>query len=82
MAGSKIRRKTKISFNGEMVDAELMNIAHSEEYWNEYTLDDGTILRYKSVAVEIWRIVGQQDAEGKPIIMVKASHLASVGSAS
>jgi len=45
-------------------------ITRSNEAFNEYELEDGSVLRVKPVATAILRIEGEFTAEGKPVYLV------------
>ncbi len=74
MAG---RRKVKIPFNGQDVDAELVDVSQTSERWNEYLLDDGTILKVKLVLTNVYRVTGQHDAEGNPVYILQSTNVVS-----
>ena len=69
-----IRRKGMIPAGPGLppVEAELMEIEKSNEQWSDYKLDDGTVIRTKPVALEIWRLANVYDAEGNPMYVLKA----------
>ena len=48
-------------------------ITKATEFFNEYELEDGSVLRVKCVATAILRIVGEITPEGKPIYLVMTS---------
>jgi len=75
-----MERKTKIMFNGKMHDATFIPVTSSQEPWNEYILDDGSLLRLKTVVTEIYRIDGLYNAEGEPLYSIKSKNIASANS--
>ncbi len=42
--------KIKINFGGEEVEALPIDINQTNEYWNQYLLDDRTVIKMKLVA--------------------------------
>ncbi len=72
------RRKIQLGPGGPEKDAQLVDIQQSNEHWNQYLLGDGTVLRIKLVATEVWRIEGEWDQEGNPFYVVKSSNVLSV----
>lgn len=72
------RRKIQLGPGGQEKDAQLIDIQQSNEHWNQYLLGDGTVLRIKLVATEVWRIEGEWDQEGNPFYVVKSSNVLSV----
>lgn len=48
-------------------------ISRATECFNDYELEDGSVLRVKIVATAVLRIEGQFTNEGKPVYMVMTS---------
>ena len=71
------RRKIKIGFQGQQVDAETVEASQASERWNEYLLDDGTILKVKLVLTNVYRVEGQYDAEGNPVYILQSTNVVS-----
>ena len=69
--------KIKINFGKEIVDASPVGINQSNEYFNQYFLDDGTVLRMKLVATKVFRVEGRFDAEGSPVYFVQSTNVLS-----
>ncbi len=61
-------------------DAESVEIEESKEAWNEYRLTDGSVIRFKPVVTEIWRLEDQYDQEGNPQYVVKSAGVMTVNS--
>jgi hypothetical protein len=59
-------------------DAELIEVEEAKEAWNEYRLIDGSIIRVKQVATEVWRIEGAYDQEGNPQYVLKTAGVMTV----
>ena len=70
-------RRVKINFAGQQVDADLIEVSQAQERWNEYLLDDGTILKIKLVVTNVYRVEGQYDAEGNPLYVVQSTNVVS-----
>ena len=70
-------RRVKIHFNGQQVDAETVEATQAGERWNEYLLDDGTILKVKVVVTNVYRVEGQYDAEGNPLYIIQSTNVLS-----
>ena len=70
-------RKVKIEFQGQQVNAEVVDVSQSGERWNEYLLEDGTILKVKLVLTNVYRIEGQHDAEGNPVYILQSTNVVS-----
>lgn len=72
-------RKKKIQLaDGSFIDATIVPFRGDVEHWNEYLLDDGTVVRIKLVATEIARLDGQYDAEGNPAYVINSSNVTHV----
>ena len=70
--------KIKINFGGEEVEAQPMDINQTNEYWNQYLLDDQTVIRMKLVATKVLRVDNKYDLEGNPLYIVQSTNITSV----
>jgi S-adenosylhomocysteine hydrolase len=68
-------RKVKIKnpVTGEVVDAIDVPIEEARERWNEYTLEDGTVVRAKINLVSASRVPDMYDATGNPMYIMNAT---------
>jgi hypothetical protein len=74
-------RKKKVQLpDGSFADAEVMPFRGDVEHWNEYLLDDGTVVRMKAVVTEIARVEGQYDTEGNPAYIINSTNVTHVSS--
>lgn len=74
-----IRRKGKVPTGpGQLKDAELIEIQKADEKWSTFDLDDGTTLKFRAVVSEIWRVIGEYDADGNPVYVIKSQNVFSV----
>ncbi len=73
-----IRRKVPVRPGETPKEAELVPINQSQEYWNEYILQDGSVVRLKTVATEIWRVLDEFDQDGNPVYVVKSGNIVNV----
>jgi len=71
-------RKTKLLFQGKEHEAEFIDVNQTNEYWNQYLLEDGTVLKLKPVATDVVRLVGAYDDEGNPIYVIKSKNIVSL----
>ena len=60
------------------VEAEIIPFRGDVEHWNEYLLDDGTVVRMKAVVTEIVRVDGHYDPEGNPAYIVFSANVTHV----
>ncbi len=74
--------KVKINFGQEIVDATPVDINQANEYFNQYFIEDGTVLKMKLVATKVFRIDDRYDQEGNPIYFVQSTNVLSVNSPS
>ncbi len=70
MATQKIRGP-----DGKDHEATPVGFQNAREHWNEYLLDDGTILRLKLVATEVLRVDDMRDESGAPLYIVKSTNV-------
>lgn len=74
-------RTKKITLpDGSSVEAEVIPFRGDVEHWNEYLLDDGSVVRMKAVVTEIVRVPGQYDNEGNPAYIVFSTNVTHVSS--
>lgn len=66
--------------DGREVEATPVNINQASEYWNQYLLEDGSVIKVKLVATKIIRIDNEYDAEGNPVYFVQSTNVISVNS--
>lgn len=71
------KRRLQIPGQGEIEVTEV-GFRSSGEHWNEYLVDDGTVIRVKLVATEILRQDDVYDAEGNPGYIVKSANVTNV----
>ena len=70
----------KIKWQGKDVDALEIRFKGVREEWNEYDLEDGSIIRMKLVVTEILRVQGEYDPENNPAYVIKSGIIAVVKS--
>lgn len=73
-----MERTIKVPFEGKIVEGFEMGFKSINEDWNEYQVNDGTIIRLKVVVTNIAKIADKFDQEGNPIYVVKSSNVLSV----
>jgi hypothetical protein len=69
--------KIKINLGSEIVEATPVPVNQASEYFNQYLLEDGTVLRMKLVATKIFRVDDRFDAEGNPVYFVQSTNVLS-----
>jgi hypothetical protein len=63
---------------GEEVEAEPVGFRASGEHWNEYLLDDGSVVRIKLVVTEVLKVKDMYDQQGNPAYVVQHSQVTNV----
>ncbi|MFZ0667744.1 MAG: hypothetical protein WAM97_18505 [Acidimicrobiales bacterium] len=71
------RRKVNLP-DGRQAEASVVSFQSAGEHWNEYLVDDGTVIRFKAVVTEILKVDGEYDPEGSPMYMVGNANLVVV----
>lgn len=66
--------------DGSEIEGSVMTFRSSGEHWNEYLVDDGSVVRIKLVATEILRLDDQFDPQGNPVYLVQSTNVMSVNS--
>ncbi|MDA2924473.1 hypothetical protein MYX65_07430 [Acidobacteria bacterium AH-259-L09] len=67
----------KVNIQGKDVEAEEIGFQSRKEEWNEYILDDGSTVKIKLVATNIFK-TDQVDQQGTPIYLVKSQNIMTV----
>jgi len=73
-----MERSIKVPFEGKIVEGLEMGFKSISEDWNEYEVNDGTIIRLKVVVTNIAKLTDRYDKEGSPIYVVKSSNVLSI----
>jgi hypothetical protein len=71
------KRKIKLA-DGREVEGEVVGFRAGGEHWNEYLVDDGTVIKIKLVATEVIRLEGEHDQVGNPVYFVQSTNVMSV----
>lgn len=72
--------KRKLPLFGLEIDVSDVPIVKAEEFFNQYVLEDGSVLRVKSVATAAFRVDGQSLPDGSPVYIVVTTPAVSVES--
>lgn len=70
--------KTKVNYQGREWDAERVDVNQATEYWNQYLLEDGSVLRLKTIVTEVVKLPDQYDLEGNPVYVTKSGNIVVV----
>ena len=66
--------------DGKEHEAESIGFRSTAEHFNEYLLDDGSVLRIKLVMTEVLRLKDVYDAQGNPAYLAQHSQVTAVDS--
>ena len=64
--------------DGTQVEATVMTFRAGGEHWNEYLVDDGSVIKIKLVATEVVRLDDQFDQAGNPVYLVQSTNVMAV----
>ena len=60
---------------GNLIEAERIEITHSDDPWLLYDLDDGTKLRIRIVVSSVFRLNGKYTPDGDPVYVVRSQNV-------
>ena len=63
-------RKRKIPLLGREVDVTEVPILHRSDQVAEYTLEDGSTIRFAAIPTVVLRLDGEWNADGSPVYLV------------
>ena len=72
--------KVTINMGGRQVQATPIDVNQSGERWNEYFLEDGTVLKMKLVLKKVYKVDGEYDEEGNPVYVMQSTNVTTVSS--
>ncbi len=70
--------KVKIQYGGHQVDATLIDVNQTSERWNEYFLEDGSVLKMKLVLTKVYRVDEQYDGDGNPVYVMQSTNVTAI----
>jgi hypothetical protein len=73
-------KKKKLPLLGVEFDVSEVPIVEMHEYFNEYKLEDGTVLKVKGAAMSILRVDNQYLPDGNPVYFAFLSPVTKVES--
>lgn len=72
--------KIKVPYKGGEVDATPVEVNQESSYWNNYLLEDQSVIKLKVILTKVVRIDGEYDAEGNPVYLVQTTNVVRVDS--
>ena len=67
-----------MDYQGRRVNVVPVDVTQAQERWNEYLLDDGSVLKVKLVVTKIFRAENERDQEGNPLYIFQSTNISSV----
>jgi hypothetical protein len=67
-----MKERKQIAWDGREVEATEHLFRAAGEFWNDYLVDDGSVLRLKIVMTEVNRLEGEYDDDGQPVYAIKS----------
>ncbi len=71
----ELAKRVEVDFEGKRVPADQLNFTSNAEPWTEYELEDGTVIRIKSVLAQVFRVVDQYLPNGEPVYVMQIGNL-------
>lgn len=70
--------KTTLNMLGQEIPVTEVPIMERHETPADYRLEDGSFVRFATVATAVYRIDGQYDPEGNPVYIIKNGNVVTV----
>lgn len=74
------RTRKVLGPDGQPHDATMLTFRTTAEDFNEYLLDDGTVVKLKVVVTEVARIDNLYDPAGNPVYVVQSANVMAIDS--
>jgi hypothetical protein len=72
-------KRVRVSLpGGEVGDGTEVQALRSNEPWAEFILDDGAVIKVRTLLVSAVRLHGKYDADGNPVYVLKTTPAISV----
>jgi hypothetical protein len=69
--------KVTVEINGKRVEGETIGFKTVVEPWAEYILDDGSLIRFRSVATSFVK-TDEKTPDGRPIYLINSQNMLDV----
>ncbi len=73
-----MERRTRVNWQGKEVDAVELPFQAAGEHWNEYLVNDGSVIKLKTITTQVFRLEGHYDNDGNPIYLIKSTNILAV----
>ncbi len=71
-------KKTITLPDGTTATGEALRVEASTEPWNDLTIEDGAVIRFKAVVSEVVRLHDEKDPDGNPVYHLKIHNVISL----
>lgn len=68
----------KITYQGQQIEAQEVEVLTSNEPWNEYQLGNGKLLRVKTVLIQVFRAVEGKSPQGEDLYIIQSQNIVKV----
>jgi len=68
--GEQLAKRTQVQFEGKLVPADQLDFETEKEPWSIYKLEDGTVVRLKTILGSVSRLVDRYKPDGEPIYLL------------
>ena len=69
---------TKVLVNGELLDGDELDFEALRDQWQEYRLEDGTLLKIKLVLAKVVRVRDRLTALAQPLYSTESQNVMTV----
>jgi hypothetical protein len=76
--GESMGKKQITGPDGSAIEGEIISVNSSSEHWNQYLLEDGTVMKLKCVLMDVLRSDSVFDNDGNPMYVVKTQNVVTV----
>ncbi len=70
--------KITLNLGGREVEAVPVEVNQAHEVWNDYLLEDGTVLKMKLILKKVFKVANEVDAEGNPVYVMQSTNVSTV----
>ena len=64
-----------IKFQGRDIEADLINISSSDDDWSDFTLEDGTVIKIKTILTKVLRATTEKTEIGEPLYILQMTQI-------
>lgn len=68
----------KLIVNGVEKEVERVHVKMAGEPWAEVLLEDGTVIRMRTIVTGVYRVLGEQAPDGRPLYQVQSTTIMAV----